>query len=77
MSKPFEVERHDYITGRMQTLISELERTLERVQVLLSDSMVRNRELSRELAETRSKLLVSETRLNQILEAMAASETRR
>ena len=76
MSRPFEVERHDHVTGKMQTLISELERTLERVRILLADSLERNHELKQELSETRNKLLMTETRLNQVIEAIASQEAR-
>jgi len=77
MSKPFEVERHDHVTGKMQTLIAELEKTLERVRALLADSLERNHELKHELAETKAKLLMTETRLNQVIEAIASQEARR
>lgn len=68
MSKPFEVERHDFVTGRMQTLISELEKTLERVRTLLADALERNHELRKEAGELRSQLEIVTARLNNLLE---------
>jgi len=68
MSKPFEVERHDFVTGRMQTLINELEQSLHRVRILLSDALQRNHELREEAGELRSQLDIVTTRLNNLLE---------
>ena len=68
MSKPFEVERHDFVTGRMQTLINELEQSLYRVRTLLVDALERNHELQKEAGELRSQLDIVTTRLNNLLE---------
>lgn len=68
MSKPFEVERHDFVTGRMQTLINELEQSLYRVRTLLVDALERNHELRKEAGELRSQLDIVTTRLNNLLE---------
>lgn len=68
MSKPFEVERHDFVTGRMQTLINELEQSLHRVRALLVDALERNHELRKEAGELRSQLDIVTTRLNNLLE---------
>lgn len=68
MSKPFEVERHDFVTGRMQTLINELEQSLYRVRALLVDALERNHELRKEAGELRSQLDIVTTRLNNLLE---------
>jgi regulator of replication initiation timing len=77
MSKPFEVERHDYVTLRMSTLIAELERSLDRLRALLTDSMERNSALRAELEQLRQTHEITEAKLNQVLEAMAANEIRR
>ena len=76
MTKPYEVERHDFVMNRMQGLISELEKSIARVRVLFADAMDRNHELRLQLSETQSKLLNTEARLNQVLEAVAAYEAR-
>jgi hypothetical protein len=76
MTKPYEVERHDFVINRMQGLICELEKSIARVRVLFADAMDRNHELRLELSETQSKLLNTEARLNQVLEAVAAYEAR-
>ena len=68
MSRPFEVERHDFVTGRMQTLINELEQSLYRVRTLLVDALERNHELRKEACELRSQLDIVTTRLNNLLE---------
>lgn len=68
MSKPFEVERHDFVTGRMQTLINELEQSLYRIRALLVDALERNHELRKEASELRSQLDIVTTRLNNLLE---------
>ena len=68
MSKPFDVERHDFVTGRMQTLINELEQSLYRVRTLLVDALERNHELRKEAGELRSQLDIVTTRLNNLLE---------
>ena len=77
MSKPFDVERHDYVTLRMSTLIAELEKSLERMRSLMAAAMERNHELRTELAQLRQTHEITETKLNQVLEAMAANEIRR
>lgn len=68
MSRQFEVERHDFVTGRMQTLINELEQSLYRVRTLLVDALERNHELRKEAGELRSQLDIVTTRLNNLLE---------
>lgn len=68
MSNPFEVERHDFVTGRMQTLINELEQSLYRIRALLTDALERNHELRKEASELRSQLDIVTTRLNNLLE---------
>lgn len=68
MSRQFEVERHDFVTGRMQTLINELEQSLYRVRALLVDALERNHELRKEAGELRSQLDIVTTRLNNLLE---------
>lgn len=68
MSRQFEVERHDFVTGRMQTLINELEQSLYRVRTLLVDALERNHELQKEAGELRSQLDIVTTRLNNLLE---------
>ena len=68
MSRQFEVERHDFVTGRMQTLINELEQSLHRVRTLLLDALERNHELRKEASELRSQLDIVTTRLNNLLE---------
>ena len=77
MSKPFDVERHDYVTLRMGTLIAELEKSLERMRSLMAAAMERNHELRTELAQLRQTHEITETKLNQVLEVMAANEIRR
>lgn len=77
MSKPFEVERHDYVTNRMKTLISEMEISVERMRVMLAEANERVHELRQELAQERSRSSMLESRLNQMLDAIAANEIRR
>jgi|GEM_PF-5966625 len=76
MTKPYEVERHDFVMNRMQGLIGELEKSIARLRVLFADAMDRNHELRLQLSETQSKLFNTEARLNQVLEAVAAYEAR-
>jgi len=76
MSKPFEVERHDFVINKMGTLIGELEKSIARVRLLLADAMDRNHELRQELLDTQAKLANTEARLNHVLEAVAAYEAR-
>lgn len=53
--EPETIDRHDVVLSRMQTLIDELDRSLDRVRALLTAALERNDALRQERNELRER----------------------